>query len=146
MPGDIEFSEEVSTMLFVLLGERPLQADSDLAYGSRLPFQDYGDRLRDLSDKIRDSLSSVQGALPPQVAEQYIQAMGMLTGTNGVDHFGEFVKQLKDLADGQIEQVRPRLSRLRPGRAAWGRPTLRPGPARPGADLPRLRRLPRQPR
>ncbi|WP_406398019.1 hypothetical protein OH805_03650 [Streptomyces sp. NBC_00879] len=106
MPGDIEFSEEVSTMLFVLLGERPLQADSDLAYGSRLPFQDYGDRLRDLSDKIRDSLSSVQGALPPQVAEQYIQAMGMLTGTNGVDHFGEFVKQLEDLADGQIEQSR----------------------------------------
>lgn len=106
VPGDIEFSEEVSTMLFVLLGERPLQADSDLAYGSRLPFQDYGDRLRDLSDKIRDSLSSVQGALPPQVAEQYIQAMGMLTGTNGVDHFGEFVKQLEDLADGQIEQFR----------------------------------------
>ncbi|WP_405804152.1 hypothetical protein OG729_03290 [Streptomyces sp. NBC_00210] len=106
MPNDIEFSDEVRDMLFVLLGDRPLQANSDLAYGSSVPFLDFADRLMDLRDRITDSVSSVQGALPPQVAEQYVQAMSTLTGTNGVDHFEEFIKQLDALSEGQVEQSR----------------------------------------
>ncbi|MGI5404617.1 hypothetical protein ACQEVG_35200 [Streptomyces sp. CA-135486] len=106
MPADIEFSDEVRDMLFVLLGDRPLQANSDLAYGSSVPFLDFADRLMDLRNRITDSVSSVQGALPPQVAEQYVQAMSTLTGTNGVDHFEEFIQQLDALAEGQVEQSR----------------------------------------
>lgn len=94
MAGDIDYSDEVRTMLFVLLGDKPLRADSDLAYGSSVPFEDFATSLMTLRDMITDSLSSVRGALPPQVAQQYTAAMSALLGTGGVDHLQEFTDQL----------------------------------------------------
>ncbi|MGW3152449.1 WXG100-like domain-containing protein, partial [Streptomyces sp. NPDC001177] len=62
-----------------------------------------GESVRSLRDRIADSLGDVRGAIPDEAAEQYIQAMSMLTGgRGGVDYLGQFADQLVELEAGQV--------------------------------------------
>ncbi|MFE5766537.1 hypothetical protein ACFQ7H_33960, partial [Streptomyces sp. NPDC056492] len=106
MPGDIEFTEEERDMLFLLTGNRPLQASSDKAYATTVPIEGYGAKLADLVDRIVDSFSAVRDGLPPDVAQRYVDAMGTFTGRGGTDHMGNLRRTMNDLANGQLEQSR----------------------------------------
>ncbi|GGZ00884.1 hypothetical protein [Streptomyces poonensis] len=100
---EINFPDEVSTMLFVLLGTKPLQARENLAYDSRELYLEYGRGLRELREAIRQSVSDASTNLPPDVAKRYIEGLSLLTDDGGVDHIQRMIDQLDDLAMGQVD-------------------------------------------
>ncbi|WP_299531703.1 hypothetical protein [uncultured Streptomyces sp.] len=100
---EINFPPEVATMLFVLLGSKPLQARENLAYDSRELYLDHGRGLRDLREAVRQSVSEAGTNLPPEVAKRYVAGLSMLTDDGGVDHIQRMIDQLDDLAMGQVD-------------------------------------------
>ncbi|WP_444545370.1 WXG100-like domain-containing protein, partial [Streptomyces capillispiralis] len=102
----IEFPDEVRWILFVLLGELPLQGSSDMAYESSDPYEDYGNRVLDLRDRITDLVRKVDGALPPEVAERFKEAMGTITDARGSDTMSELSAQLRQVADNRVKHSR----------------------------------------
>lgn len=107
MSGFVHWNEDEKRLLFVLTGQMPLQADSDKAYNSSAPLERYSDGWTTIVEKIIDSFVSVREGLPPDVAEGFIESMGIFTGAGGgIDHLGNFRRGVNDLADGVIEQSR----------------------------------------
>ncbi|MEK8145853.1 hypothetical protein NKH18_45335 [Streptomyces sp. M10(2022)] len=100
---EINFSPEVRTMLFVLLGEMPLQARENLAWESRNLYLNLGNAILELSDAIQVSISDAGTSLPPEVADAYIQGLSLLVNDGGIDHLREAVDQLAAIGDGQID-------------------------------------------
>ncbi|NBM15782.1 hypothetical protein GUY61_08970, partial [Streptomyces sp. GC420] len=100
---EINFPDEVATMLFVLLGTKPLQARENLAYDSRELYLEYGRGLRDLREAVRQSVSDASTNLPPEVSRRYIEGLSLLTDDGGVDHIQRMIDQLDDLAMGQVD-------------------------------------------
>lgn len=91
-------------MLFVLLGEQPLQARENLLWGSRNLYLAFQQSLIGLRQNARETIVKARDSLPPDVAEQYIQGLTMLIGDGyGNDPVQRLLDQLDDLADNQID-------------------------------------------
>ncbi|MFJ5725158.1 hypothetical protein [Streptomyces sp. NPDC093149] len=99
----IKASPELNNLLFVLIGERLLQADEDLAYASRRPYHRLADRLTDLSSDIEQSVVGISRSLPPQVGAHYLQSMKLFIDNGGTNHLRDFSDQLKNIGDGRTE-------------------------------------------
>ncbi|MEK8143251.1 hypothetical protein NKH18_17335 [Streptomyces sp. M10(2022)] len=90
-------------MLWILLGEMPLQARENLAWDSRALYLDHGKRILELRDAVRMSVRNSGKALPDDVALGYIQGLSLVTDDGGIDRLQEIVEQMDDMADGQID-------------------------------------------
>ncbi|MET9658279.1 hypothetical protein [Streptomyces sp. NPDC006510] len=99
----IKATPELNNLLFVLIGERLLQADEDLAYASRRPYHRLADRLTDLSGEIEQSVVGISRSLPPQVGANYLQSMKLFIDNGGTNHLRDFSDQLKTIGDGRTE-------------------------------------------
>ncbi|MGO4755610.1 hypothetical protein AB4212_44640, partial [Streptomyces sp. 2MCAF27] len=106
VPDSIEFPEEVRWILFVLLGELPLQASSDMAFDRNTPYEDNGDRVLELRDRITDLVYKVDGALPPEVADRFKEAMATLIDVGGSDTMSGFSDQFRQKSRNQIGHSR----------------------------------------
>ncbi|MFI6339558.1 hypothetical protein ACIBLC_32000, partial [Streptomyces sp. NPDC050535] len=96
-------SPQLNNLLFVLIGEKMLQADEDLAYRSHQPYRRLGKNVRELSDLIEQSVFGVGQALPPQVGRQYVRAMRLFVDNGGTNYLREFAGQLDDVSDGRVK-------------------------------------------
>ncbi|MEU5247085.1 hypothetical protein AB0G81_23770, partial [Streptomyces asoensis] len=96
-------SPQLNNLLFVLIGEKMLQADEDLAYRSHQPYKRLGKNVRELSDLIEQSVFGVGQALPPQVGRQYVRAMRLFVDNGGTNYLREFARQLDDVGDGRVK-------------------------------------------
>ncbi len=90
-------------MLWVLLGEMPVQARENLAWDSRDLYLDLAKRVLELRDAVRQSVRNAGRALPQDVARGYTQGLSLLTNDGGTDRLQGFVDQLDDMARGQID-------------------------------------------
>ncbi|MEV6160704.1 hypothetical protein AB0L71_02010 [Streptomyces sp. NPDC052052] len=99
----IKASPQLNNLLFVLIGERLLQADEDLAYASRRPYHRLADRLTDLSTEIERSVVGISRSLPPQVGANYLKSMKLFIDNGGTNHLRDFSSQLKTIGDGRTE-------------------------------------------
>ncbi|MEU2131694.1 hypothetical protein [Streptomyces sp. NPDC018352] len=99
----IKATPELNNLLFVLIGERLLQADEDLAYASRRPYHRLADRLTDLSGEIEQSAVGISRSLPPKVGANYLQSMKLFIDNGGTNHLRDFSDQLKTIGDGRTE-------------------------------------------
>ncbi|MER6165626.1 hypothetical protein, partial [Streptomyces violaceorubidus] len=66
----IVFPEWAAGLFFTVIGEKPPQADEDLAYRSALAFESYAGRMHKLSDLLEESVTASSGALPPKIGGQ----------------------------------------------------------------------------
>lgn len=87
----------------MLIGERLIQANEDLAYESRLAYGRLGGKLRDLSDLIEQSVLGASRSLPPAVGQNYQQAMQLFVNNGGTNHLKEFARQLDEIGDSRIQ-------------------------------------------
>ncbi|ANW21400.1 sugar-binding protein [Streptomyces clavuligerus] len=105
IPDSIEFPEEARYILFVLLGELPLQASSDMAFSNSLPYDDAAGQVIDMRGNIANLLNQVDGALPPQVAASFKEALAPLTGAGGGgDLLGDLAGQITQVSDNRVKQ------------------------------------------
>ncbi|MGW1281418.1 hypothetical protein ACWD4V_31265 [Streptomyces tsukubensis] len=104
IPDSIEFPDPARYILFVLLGELPLQASSDMAFSSSMPYDDKSAQVLDLRNEITDLLGRVDGALPPQVAASFKEALAPLTGAGGPDLLGDLAGQIRQVSDNRVKQ------------------------------------------
>ncbi|MDX3329532.1 hypothetical protein PV405_33555, partial [Streptomyces sp. ME02-6979-3A] len=101
---EIDFPPDVRTMLWILLGEMPLQARENLAWESRQLYLALQKGLIDLRAASRETIQMVEDALPPEVAKPYIESVRMLTDMpGGTDPIQQLLYQLDELANGQID-------------------------------------------
>ncbi|MGW1269614.1 WXG100-like domain-containing protein, partial [Streptomyces sp. NPDC002491] len=98
----IQASPPINNMLFVLIGERLIQANEDLARGSHAPYRKLARNLEELSDLIEKSIGGAARALPAQAGQNYVRAMRMFVDEGGAAHLKQFSKQLDDIADGRV--------------------------------------------
>ena len=94
-------SPEVNAMLFILTGERLLQADEDMAYESRTPYAQLGQQMQRLSELIEKSVKQTAKAMPEDVGREYVRAMNMLIDDGGRNYLREFGEQLEQIAEGR---------------------------------------------
>ncbi|MEU6537088.1 EndoU domain-containing protein [Streptomyces sp. NPDC047000] len=99
----IEASKTLNGLLFVLIGEKLMQANEDLARSSHAPYRQLAQDLRDLSDVIDDSVVNASKALPPQVGNDYRRAMHMFVDEGGTGYLRKFARQVDDIADGRLK-------------------------------------------
>ena len=86
-------------MLFVLLGEQPLQARENQLWASRNLYTAFQRSLIGLRESTRETIVKARDSLPPEVAEQYVQGLTMLIGEGyGNDPVQRLIDQLDDLA------------------------------------------------
>ncbi|MGW5677974.1 lonely Cys domain-containing protein [Streptomyces sp. NPDC003860] len=104
IPDSIEFPEEARWILFVLLGELPLQASSDMAFSSATPYDDKAGQVLALRGELIDLLGKVDGALPPQVAASFKEALAPLTGMGGSDVLGDLADQIRQVSGNRVKQ------------------------------------------
>ncbi|MEU6158716.1 hypothetical protein ABZ836_10545, partial [Streptomyces sp. NPDC047130] len=100
---EINFPEDVRKMLWILIGEMPLQARENLAYASQELYQDFGRGIRRLNEEIRRSISEASTSLPKDVGAQYVRGLSMLTDDGGVNHLDRMIDQLDEIARGQVD-------------------------------------------
>ncbi|MBK6044688.1 VWA domain-containing protein, partial [Streptomyces sp. MBT55] len=101
---EIDFPPDVRTMLWILLGEMPLQARENLAWESRELYLALQRGLMDLRAASRETIQMVEAALPPEVARPYIESVRMLTDEpGGTDPVQQLLFQLDELANGQVD-------------------------------------------
>lgn len=100
---EINFPEDVRRMLWILIGEMPLEARENLAYNSRELYLRFGRGIRELQDEIQLSISEAATALPKDVADPYVRALSLLTNDGGVNHLNSMVDKLDEIAMGQID-------------------------------------------
>ncbi|MGI5446940.1 hypothetical protein ACQEVM_14425 [Streptomyces sp. CA-243310] len=100
---EINFPDDVRRMLWILIGEMPLEARENLAYDSRELYLRFGRGIRDLQDEIQLSISEAATSLPDDVADPYVRALSLLTNDGGVNHLNAMVDKLDDIARGQID-------------------------------------------
>ncbi|MBM9624578.1 hypothetical protein JE024_39250 (plasmid) [Streptomyces zhihengii] len=98
----IEPSEDLQRLIFVLTGERFLEADEDRGYASHDPYVRLARRARDLSGTIEGSVGGIGRALPGEAGAAYVRAMRLLVNDGGRNALGEFAGQLDRIADGRV--------------------------------------------
>ncbi|MFF0035889.1 hypothetical protein ACFYRG_06620 [Streptomyces mirabilis] len=99
----IEASPQLNNLLFVLIGERLLQANEDQAYASHLPYKQLSKRVLELSDVIEQSVVGTGRALPPQVGNNYVRAMNLFVNDGGTNYLKDFADQLDEIAEGRAQ-------------------------------------------
>ncbi|MEV0022567.1 hypothetical protein AB0H45_10125, partial [Streptomyces atroolivaceus] len=97
----IQVSPEVNAMIFILTGERLMDADEDLAYESRRPYSGLGRKLDRLSSMIDKSVHDIGESMPDDLAKSYGKAMGMLIDDGGKNYLRDFAEQLDKIAEGR---------------------------------------------
>lgn len=97
----IQVSPEVNAMIFILTGERLMDADEDLAYESRRPYSGLGRKLDRLSSLIDKSIHDIGESMPDDLAKSYGRAMGMLIDDGGKNYLRDFSDQLDKIAEGR---------------------------------------------
>ncbi|MFE6281200.1 hypothetical protein [Streptomyces sp. NPDC057877] len=100
---EINFPEDVRKMLWILIGEMPVQARENLAYASKDLYLDFGRGIRDLSDEIQRSIVDASTSLPKDVGDQYVRGLSLLTNDGGVNHLNRMIDDLNDIARGQVD-------------------------------------------
>ncbi|MFI7301175.1 hypothetical protein, partial [Streptomyces sp. NPDC050121] len=98
----IQASTPVNNMLFVLTGERLIQANEDLARESHAPYRKLARNLDELSDLVEKSIGSAARALPPQAGQNYVRAMRMFVDQGGTANLKQFSRQLDEVADNRV--------------------------------------------
>ncbi|MDQ0785004.1 hypothetical protein [Streptomyces sp. B3I8] len=99
----IQVSPQLNNLLFVLIGEKMLQADEDMAYANGAPYGRLARRMRDLSDVIGTTAGGVGRSLPPKVGADYVRAMHMFLDDGGVNYLHDFARQLDDLEKARTQ-------------------------------------------
>ncbi|WP_051715143.1 hypothetical protein [Streptomyces sp. NRRL S-475] len=97
----IKPSPEVNAMIFILTGERLIDADEDLAYESRRPYSGLGRKLDRMSSLIDKSIHDIAEVMPDDLSKSYARAMGMLIDDGGKNYLREFAEQLDKIAEGR---------------------------------------------
>ncbi|MFJ9590980.1 hypothetical protein ACIRSD_45995, partial [Streptomyces acidicola] len=92
----MDFTAAEGWIYFVLIGERPLEASSDMAYENGAPHDTLAERLQGTRKGIMELSSMVDGALPPDSADQFRQTTSRLL---------EIVDQLSEQARGQTRNL-----------------------------------------
>ena len=98
----IHASPSVNNMLFVLIGERLLQANEDLAAASHAPYRRLARNLEELSDLIEQSVAGAARSLPAQVGRDYVRAMGTFVDGGGAGFLRQFAADLDGIADDRV--------------------------------------------
>ncbi|WP_354598858.1 hypothetical protein R1Y80_03095 [Streptomyces sp. JL1001] len=88
-------------MIFILTGEKLMDADEDLAFESRRPYSGLGRKLDRLSSLIDKSIHDIGESMPDDLASSYAKAMGMLIDDDGKNYLREFSDQLDKIAEGR---------------------------------------------
>ncbi|MFD5571704.1 WXG100-like domain-containing protein [Streptomyces cadmiisoli] len=97
----IKASPEVNAMIFILTGERLIDADEDLAFDSRLAYSGLGRKIDRLSSLIDKSVHDIADSMPDDLSKAYAKAMGMLIDDGGKNFLREFAEQLDKIAEGR---------------------------------------------
>ncbi|WP_369275089.1 hypothetical protein AB5J55_38630 [Streptomyces sp. R11] len=97
----IQASPEVNAMIFILTGEKLIDADEDLAYDSRQPYSGLGRKLDRMSALIDKSIHDIAEVMPDDLAKSYAKAMGMLIDDGGKNYLRDFAEQLDKIAEGR---------------------------------------------
>ncbi|WP_432192393.1 hypothetical protein [Streptomyces sp. bgisy027] len=97
----IQASPEVNAMIFILTGEKLIDADEDLAYESRRPYSGLGRKVDRLSSLIDKSVHDIAEVMPDDLSKSYAKAMGMLIDDGGKNYLREFAEQLDKIAEGR---------------------------------------------
>ncbi|QWA26595.1 hypothetical protein KJK32_02115 [Streptomyces sp. JCM17656] len=97
----IKASPEVNAMIFILTGEKLIDADEDLAYESRRPYSGLGRKVDRLSSLIDKSVHDIAEVMPDDLSKSYAKAMGMLIDDGGKNYLREFAEQLDKIAEGR---------------------------------------------
>ncbi|MFJ4471713.1 hypothetical protein ACIP2X_30115 [Streptomyces sp. NPDC089424] len=97
----IQASPEVNAMIFILTGEKLIDADEDLAYESRRPYSGLGRKLDRLSSLIDKSVHDIAEVMPDDLSKSYARAMGMLIDDAGRNYLRDFADQLDKIAEGR---------------------------------------------
>ncbi|WP_245170729.1 hypothetical protein [Streptomyces anulatus] len=88
-------------MIFILTGEKLMDADEDLAFESRRPYSGLGRKLERLSSLIDKSVHDIGESMPDDLARSYGKAMGMLVDDGGKNYLRDFAEQLDKIAEGR---------------------------------------------
>ncbi|WP_069738630.1 hypothetical protein [Streptomyces sp. EN27] len=88
-------------MIFILTGEKLMDADEDLAFESRRPYSGLGRKLDRLSSLIDKSIHDIGESMPDDLASSYAKAMGLLIDDGGKNYLREFSEQLDKIAEGR---------------------------------------------
>ncbi|MES4890659.1 hypothetical protein ABVB68_22435, partial [Streptomyces sp. NPDC096012] len=97
----IKASPEVNAMIFILTGEKLIDADEDLAYESRRPYSGLGRKLDRMSALIEKSVHDIAESMPDDLSKSYAKAMGMLIDDGGKNYLRDFAEQLDKIAEGR---------------------------------------------
>ncbi|MFF0885398.1 hypothetical protein [Streptomyces sp. NPDC003456] len=97
----LQASPEVNAMIFILTGEKLIDADEDLAYDSRKPYSGLGRKLDRLSSLIDKSIHDIAESMPDDLSKSYAKAMGLLIDDGGRNYLREFAEQLDKIAEGR---------------------------------------------
>ncbi|AZQ39225.1 hypothetical protein EJ357_42110 [Streptomyces cyaneochromogenes] len=97
----IKASPEVNAMIFILTGEKLIDADEDLAYESRQPYSGLGRKLDKMSALIDKSIHDIAEVMPDDLSKSYAKAMGMLIDDGGKNYLRDFAEQLDKIAEGR---------------------------------------------
>lgn len=97
----IHVSPEINTMIFILTGEKLIDADEDLAFDSRVPYSGLGRKLERLSSLIDKSIHDIGESMPDDLSKSYANAMGMLVDDGGKNYLKDFADQLDKIAEGR---------------------------------------------
>ncbi|MEV6171934.1 hypothetical protein AB0L99_27450 [Streptomyces sp. NPDC051954] len=97
----IKASPEVNAMIFILTGEKLIDADEDLAYESRRPYSGLGRKVDRLSSLIDKSIHDISEVMPDDLSKSYAKAMGMLIDDGGKNYLRDFAEQLDKIAEGR---------------------------------------------
>ncbi|MGW0949949.1 hypothetical protein ACWD4O_46555, partial [Streptomyces sp. NPDC002623] len=100
---EINFPPWAQELLKITLGVTPITTHENLAFDSRVIYTDLASRLRLFRDMLNTHVQKASRALPPGVADPYVDALSLLTGNGGgVDYLEMFAKSLDDAAYGQV--------------------------------------------
>ncbi|WP_217142988.1 hypothetical protein, partial [Streptomyces sp. AC627_RSS907] len=89
---------EYADLMFVLLGERPLEANSDLTLQFSELLHWSADRVREMKILLLEAQHhQLQDALPHEVAERFGQVLGEYTGIGGSGYLDVFTEELDRL-------------------------------------------------
>ncbi|MEU6313258.1 hypothetical protein ABZ873_20120, partial [Streptomyces sp. NPDC047014] len=94
-------SPEVNAMIFILTGEKLIDADEDLAFESRLPYSGLGRKLDKVASLIDKSIHDIAESMPDDLAKSYARAMGTLVDDGGKNYLRTFAEQLEKIAEGR---------------------------------------------
>ncbi|NUK74348.1 WXG100-like domain-containing protein, partial [Streptomyces lunaelactis] len=94
-------SPQVNAMIFILTGEKLIDADEDLAYESRRPYSGLGRKLDRMSSLIEKSIHDIAEVMPDDLSKSYAKAMGMLIDDGGKNYLRDFAEQLDKIAEGR---------------------------------------------